>query len=71
MPVLQANPGIPVHAMTVAYPGTRRGRRTVNVLFPAPLGIDVTAMSANAITDAVRDALVDLGRMPYTHPFGR
>ena len=71
VPVLQANPGIPVHAMTVAYPGTRRGRRTVDVRFSAPLDIDVTAMSSNAITDAVRDALLDLGGMPYTHAFGR
>ena len=46
-------------------------RGTADGRFSAPLGIDVTAMSANDITDAVRDALLDLGGMPYTHAFRR
>ena len=71
VPVLQANPGVPVHAMSISYPGRHRGRQRVDIRFSPPLDVDPDRMTANELTDAVRDALLALGGMPYVNTFGR
>lgn len=71
VPVLQANPGIPVHAMSIAYPQRRAGRQHVDLRFSPPLALDVETMSANELTETVTAALLDLGGMPYVHRFGQ
>lgn len=71
VPVLQANPDIPVYAVTVAYE-TRRWRRTrVEVRFSAPLELDARAMDADALTSTVRDALLALGGQEYVDRYAR
>jgi 1-acyl-sn-glycerol-3-phosphate acyltransferase len=71
VPVLQANPDVPVHAMTIAYLGKRRGRERVDLRFSPALPLDVETMSANELTETMTQALLDLGGMPYVHQFGR
>jgi 1-acyl-sn-glycerol-3-phosphate acyltransferase len=71
VPILQANPDVPVHVMSIAYPGRRRGRDMVDLRFSPALALDVTHQTANDLTDAVTTALLDLGGMPYVHTFGR
>lgn len=71
VPVLQANPGTPVHVMSIAYNGRRWGRQQVDLRFSPALDLTGVADDANALTEAVRDALLSLGGMPYVHAFGR
>ena len=71
VPVLQANPGVPVHAVSIGYPGRRLGRRLVDLRFSAPLALDPERMTADELTQAVTDALLELGGMPYVHRFSR
>lgn len=71
VPVLQANPGVAVHAMSIGYSPKRMGRMQVNLRFSPALDLDHGSMSANDLTDAVRDAILALGGMPYVHRFGR
>jgi len=71
VPILQANPDVPVHAMAIAYGRRRHGRIPVDLRISPPLALDVTTMTANELTDAVRDSLIALGGMPYVHAFGR
>ena len=71
VPILQANPAVPVHVMTIRYGARRRGRIPVDLRFSPALGLDVQSASADAITDAVRDALLSLGGLPYTPEFGQ
>lgn len=71
VPVLQGNPGVPVHAVTIAYaPGPLWFRR-VDLRFSAPLDLDTHAMTPDEITEAVTHALLELGGMPYEHTFSR
>ena len=71
VPILQANPGVPVHAMTVRYGTARRGRIPVDLRFSPALRLAPDASGPDALTDSVRDALLELGGMPYVHAFGR
>ena len=71
VPILQANPGVPVHAMTIAYPGRRHGRQFVDLRFSPALDLDVEDASADDLTRAVTSALLELGGLPYEHTFGR
>lgn len=43
----------------------------VDLRFSPALDLDLDRMTANELTDAVRDAILDLGGMPYVHQFGR
>ena len=70
VPVLRANPGIPVHAVSIGYPGTRRGRKRVDLRFSPALPLDLDAMNATELTDAVRDAILGLGGMAYVDRYG-
>lgn len=71
VPILQANPQVPVHAMSIGYTSGSMGRTRVDLRFTPPLALDSESMSPNELTDAVRDAILDLGGMPYVHQFGR
>jgi len=71
VPVLQSNPDVPVHVITTAYPGRRRGRDRVEIRLSPPLAIDARAMTADELTNAVRDAMLDLGGMPYVDAYAR
>jgi len=71
VPVLQSNPDVPVHAITTAYPGRRLWRRRVEIRLSPPLTLEARTMSADQLTDAVRDALLALGGMPYVDTYAR
>lgn len=65
VPVLQANPDVPVHAVTTAF--TRRSRRRiqVQVRISPPLHLDARTMTPDELTSRVRDALLELGGQTY------
>lgn len=71
IPVLQANPDVPVHVVAIAYPGTQRGRRRVDIRVSPPLTLDISSDDPQQLTDTVTEALLALGGMPYVHEFAR
>lgn len=71
IPVLQANPDVPVHAITTVYLGRRHGRKVVDVRISAPLAIDAGAMSPDQVTDIVTKALIELGDLDYVDTYAR
>lgn len=71
VPILQANPDVPVHVMSIAYPGRRRGREVADLRFSPALDLDVVHQTPDELTEAVTSALRELGGMPYVHVFGR
>lgn len=71
VPILQAHPGVSVHAMSIGYRPGRLGRTHVDLRFSPALDLDPERMTANELTDAVKDAILELGGMPYVHQFGR
>ncbi len=71
IPILQSSPDVPVHAITTTYSGSRHGRRRVEVRLSPPLAIDVRTMDADGVVDVIRDALLELGGMPYVDEYAR
>ena len=71
IPVLQANPDVPVHAITTSY--TRRPwRRTrVQISLSPPLALDARTMTPDELTAVVRDALLALGGQTYVDRYAR
>ncbi len=66
-PLVVDNPDVPVHAVAVGYRPPRRGRVRVDLRFSPALEVGGTAAQ---ITATVRDALLDLGGMPYVDRSG-
>jgi 1-acyl-sn-glycerol-3-phosphate acyltransferase len=71
VPVLQASPDVPVHAIVTTYEGSRRGRKAVQVRLSAPLPIDARTMDADQVVSILRDALVELGGLEYVDAYAR
>ena len=71
VPILEANPGVPVHAMTISYGTPRHGRVPVRLSYSPALALDPTTMSPSDLTDAVTAALRETGQLPYVHAFGQ
>ncbi len=72
IPLLQANPGVPVHVVTMTYehrPFPRRIRVTVRVSDPLPL--DPRTMGADELTAIVREALLELGGQTYMDAYAQ
>lgn len=69
VPLIEASPGIPVHAVAIGYSPAAMGRARVDLRLSEPLPIDATMTDAE-ITDLVRDTLLTLGGMPYVDRFG-
>lgn len=65
IPLLQANPDVPVHAITTTYSGRRHGRVIVDVELSARLPLDARTMTPDELTTMVRDALVRQGGQEY------
>lgn len=65
IPLIQANPDVPVHAISTRYGSKKGWRTTVEVHLSERLAIDPSSMTAQEITDAVRDALLSLGGQTY------
>ncbi|HEX2805066.1 MAG TPA: lysophospholipid acyltransferase family protein [Kineosporiaceae bacterium] len=71
IPLLQANPDVPVHALAAAY-HSRPGRRLrVTVRISPPLALDVRAQGADEITTVVRDALLEQSGQSYDDRYAR
>jgi 1-acyl-sn-glycerol-3-phosphate acyltransferase len=71
VPILEANPGVPVHAMAIRYGTRRRGRVPVRLSYSPALHLDPEAMSADALTETVTAAILRAGGMPYVPMFGQ
>ena len=70
IPLLRANPDVPVHVVTAAY-ASGPWRRQVSVRISPALPLDVRRASADEITLAVRDALLQLGGQTYDDRYAR
>jgi len=71
IPLLRANPDVPVHAVVTGYEprGWRRTRVRIRVSEPLPL--DPRTMPADEMTDIIRDALLELGGQRYVDRYAR
>jgi 1-acyl-sn-glycerol-3-phosphate acyltransferase len=72
IPLLQANPDVPVHVVTMQYenrPFPRRIRVTVRVSDPLPL--DPGAMDPEQMTTVVREAMLALGGQTYVDTYAQ
>jgi 1-acyl-sn-glycerol-3-phosphate acyltransferase len=72
IPLLQANPDVPVHVVTTEYenhPVPRRIRVTVHVSDRLP--VDARTMGADELTGIVRDALLELGGQTYVDTYAQ
>jgi 1-acyl-sn-glycerol-3-phosphate acyltransferase len=66
VPLLQANPDVPVHAVTTRYTRRRPPRRVqVTIRVSDPLDLDPRTMTPEALTDRIRDALLELSGQAY------
>ncbi len=65
IPLIQANPDVPVHAIATRYGSKKGWRSTVEVRLSERLVIDPRSMTAQQITDVVREALLSLGGQTY------
>jgi 1-acyl-sn-glycerol-3-phosphate acyltransferase len=71
IPLLQANPDVPVHALAASYRSRPGQRRQVTLRISPALKLDVRAMTAEEITIVVRDALLEQGGQTYDDRYAR
>ena len=72
VPLLQANPDVPVHVVTTRYVNHRFPRRIqVEIKVSDRLPLDVHRMSADQMTDLVRDHLLELGGQEYVDRYAQ
>jgi 1-acyl-sn-glycerol-3-phosphate acyltransferase len=72
IPLLQANPDVPVHVVTMQYenrPFPRRIRATARVSGPLPLA--PRTMTPHEMTTIVRDAMLALGGQSYVDTYAQ
>lgn len=71
IPIFEANPAVPVHAIAVTYGAKKWGQQHVAIHLTPALPIDVTTMKPNDIVDVIKNALLDAGGMEYVDAFAR
>ena len=71
VPLLQASAGVPVHALSTTYRSRPGRRRRVVVCVSPALDLDVRTLTADGLTDAVRDALLELSGQRYVDEYAR
>jgi len=72
VPLLQANPDIPVHLIAMGYQPRRFPRRTrVTVKVSPPVPLDARNDSPQQLTDTVRDALLAFSGQDYVNAYAR
>ena len=71
IPLLQANPDTPVHVVVTRYERRPHRRTRVTVKVSPTLDLDPLTMTPEQLTDAVRDALIDLGGLDYVDRYAR
>lgn len=65
VPLLEQNPGVPVHAIATTYPPGGRLRSRAVVRLSPPLPVDARSMTGPEMTAVIRDALVELTGLRY------
>jgi 1-acyl-sn-glycerol-3-phosphate acyltransferase len=71
IPLLQANPDVAVHAVTMAYE-KRPGRRTLITGHISPrIPLDCRASTPEELTDALRDAMLEIGGQEYVDEYAQ
>ena len=71
IPLLQANPDVPVHVVATRFGGRRGLRTSVEVRISHALPLDPRSMSPDEMTDLIRDALLELGELGYVDRYAR
>ena len=71
VPLLQANPDVPVHVVVARYRRRPRRRTRVDLRISDPLPLDPRTMSADDMTDLIRDALLEVGGLAYVDRYAR
>lgn len=72
IPLLQANPDVPVHVVfTRFHPTQGRGRQKVTVRISPRLDLDPRTMDPETMTTKVRDALLEIGQLRYVDRYAR
>lgn len=72
IPLLQANPEVPVHVVTTAYEHRRFPRRIrVMVRISDRLPLDPATMDADALAGRIRDSLLALGGQTYVDRYAQ
>jgi 1-acyl-sn-glycerol-3-phosphate acyltransferase len=71
IPLLQANPDVPVHAVVTSYEPRGWRRTRVRVRISEPLALDPGRMTPDELADAVRDALLALGGQRSSDRYAR
>lgn len=69
VPLLEANPTVPVHAIATRYESISLGRTRATVKISPRLAIDAAVMSADEMVTTIRDALVQLGDLVYVNQY--
>jgi 1-acyl-sn-glycerol-3-phosphate acyltransferase len=71
VPLLQANPDVPVHVVVIRYEQRPRRRTRVDLRVSDRLPLDPRTMSAEEMTGMVRDSLVEVGGLAYVDRYAR
>jgi 1-acyl-sn-glycerol-3-phosphate acyltransferase len=71
IPILDANPDVPVHAITTTYPPGGRLRRRAVVRISPRLDIDTRTMEPAHIMDVVREAMISTGNLTYVDVYAQ
>lgn len=71
IPLLQANPDMPVHVVTTGYERRRWRRTRVTIRVSEPLALDARTMGPDELTERVRDAMLALSGQRYSDRYAR
>ncbi|HSP38866.1 MAG TPA: lysophospholipid acyltransferase family protein [Frankiaceae bacterium] len=71
IPLLQANPDVAVHAVTMAYEKPPRGRVRVHGRISPPVRLDSRTGSPEELTRILRDALIETGGQEYVDEYAQ
>ncbi len=72
IPLIQANPDVPVHVVTTEYTKRAVPRRIgVRIRVSEPLRLNARTMSSDEVTDVVREALLALGGQTYVDRYAQ
>ncbi len=69
IPLLEANPDVPVHAIATTYDDTAGARTLARVRLSDRLPVDPRSMSGEEMTAVIRDALVEHGKLGYVDQY--
>jgi 1-acyl-sn-glycerol-3-phosphate acyltransferase len=71
IPLVQANPHVPIHVVATRYERRPRRRTKVDVRISGPLPVDARTMTPDEVTTVIRDALLEVGGFEYVDRYAR